>query len=103
MRFTGLLRKSEHSIGHQQAALNVGFIERLRVIYVAHQVEQRLQFLATLDHQHARIWRGMSTPWRLSNFRSDRGIPSAYLLVSNSARSLGLGRLFSINCAAYRP
>ena len=42
----------------------------------------------------------MSTPWRLSIFsKRYSGMPSAYLVVSSIASTLGLARLFSISWA----
>ncbi len=39
-------------------------------------------------------------PWRLSIFsKRYSGMPSAYLVVNSIASTLGLARLFSINCA----
>ena len=74
------------------------------MIYISHQVDQRLRFFAALDHQRVKVWRGMSTPWRLSIFSKRYSeIPSTYLVVSNNASTLGLARLFSLSCAACRP
>ena len=42
----------------------------------------------------------MSTPWRLSILsKRYSGMPSAYLVVSSIANTLGLARLFSISWA----